>query len=262
VCPGGMRPDALGPRTLDQGPAWLESGPAYRDELVEVIRVMVVAGVTVGAIVIGGGLRLAMLLLRVTSPDEVIGTTSDDGFVIGQTTLSGTYGLVSAGAFTGCVGVLAYAAVATWLVGPRWLRLATVGITSGALFGGLVINPDGVDFGTLRPTWLAVALMVGVAAISGIAIAWAVDRAAAPNAWAARGRRRWLVPLLLLAAFPFVVPFVIALAVVAALMVGVRRGLVGISGSTKEGPNFVRGLFAVVPIIGIVLLTYDLAALY
>ena len=41
------------------------------------------SGAIAGALVGGVGGRLAMLLLRLTSPDDVIGMTSDDGFEIG-----------------------------------------------------------------------------------------------------------------------------------------------------------------------------------
>ena len=73
------------------------SEPTYSDELLEILRLVVVAGLSVGILVIGVGSRLAMLLLRLTSPGTVIGVTSDDGFVIGRTTLSGTYNLLSVG---------------------------------------------------------------------------------------------------------------------------------------------------------------------
>ncbi|MGA8987068.1 hypothetical protein, partial [Aeromicrobium sp.] len=61
------------------------SEPAtYLQELGELLRIVILAGVPVGIIVIGGGSRLAMFLLRLTSDDSVIGLTSDDGFTIGQ----------------------------------------------------------------------------------------------------------------------------------------------------------------------------------
>ncbi len=41
-----------------------------RSEVFERFRVLVVAGVTVGVLVVGVGSRLAMLLLRLTSPES------------------------------------------------------------------------------------------------------------------------------------------------------------------------------------------------
>jgi hypothetical protein len=42
--------------------------PTYVPELLEVLRILVVAGVSVGILVIGLGSRLAMLVLRLTAP--------------------------------------------------------------------------------------------------------------------------------------------------------------------------------------------------
>ena len=49
-----------------------------------------------------------MLLLRLTSPDRVNGIRSDDDFVIGRFTLSGTYNLLMLGAAVGIVGAGVY----------------------------------------------------------------------------------------------------------------------------------------------------------
>src|SRR5689334_2752299 len=50
---------------VDGGPA---STPGYRAEAAELVRVVTVAGIVVGAIVGGLGSRIAMLVLRLTSP--------------------------------------------------------------------------------------------------------------------------------------------------------------------------------------------------
>ncbi|HEY7626101.1 MAG TPA: hypothetical protein VH761_03495, partial [Ilumatobacteraceae bacterium] len=68
------------------------------------MRVIVVGGVATGAVVVGLGSRLAMLILRLTSPHRVRGVTSDDGFVIGRVTLGGTYNLMQLGAAVGVIG--------------------------------------------------------------------------------------------------------------------------------------------------------------
>ena len=95
-----------------------DSVPTYRQELLELVRIAVVAGVSGGILVIGLGSRLAMFVLRVTSPDYVVGIASDDGFEIGRTTLSGSYQLLALGAVVGVIGALGYVAVAPWLIGP------------------------------------------------------------------------------------------------------------------------------------------------
>ena len=83
---------------------------------------MVVAGVPLGVLVAGLGGRLVMLVLRLTSPDAVQGIETDDGFVIGEVTLGGTYNLLVLGAAVGVIGAAAYIAVAPWLVGPSPVR--------------------------------------------------------------------------------------------------------------------------------------------
>ncbi len=90
--------------------------------VLEQIRVLVVAGIGTGAIVVGVGSRLAMLALRLTSPDSVIGRQSDDDFTIGEFTLGGSYNLLLLGAAVGIIGVAAYQCVAPRLIGPLWFR--------------------------------------------------------------------------------------------------------------------------------------------
>ena len=148
------------------------SVPTYGQELLELLRIAVVAGVSVGILVIGLGSRLAMLVLRVTSPHYVVGMESDDGFVIGRITLSGSYQLLTLGAAVGVIGALAYIAVAPWLIGPGWFRRVTVGLTAGALVGSMVIVPGGIDFTLLEPTWLAVASSSGCRSCPGSCWPW------------------------------------------------------------------------------------------
>lgn len=57
-------------------------------------------------VVVGVGSRLAMFVLRLTSPDNAHGVVNDDGFVIGQVTLSGTYNLLNLGAAVGVIGAV------------------------------------------------------------------------------------------------------------------------------------------------------------
>ena len=59
-------------------------------EAFDQVRSLVVAGISTGVVVVGVGSRLAMFVLRLTSPDNAHGVVNDDGFVIGQVTLSGT----------------------------------------------------------------------------------------------------------------------------------------------------------------------------
>lgn len=194
-------------------------------EVVERLRVLVVAGVPVGVVVVGIGSRLAMLLLRLTSPERVRGVESDDGFTIGQVTLAGSYNLLVLGAAVGIVGAAVYRAVAPWLIGRTWFRRFTTASASGAVVGSMLIHADGVDFTVLRPTWLAIALFVALPATFGALIGPAVDSVSAPGSPTATGRRRLTLPIVLLACFP---PTLILLPFAAAMLAGsvaLRRAL-------------------------------------
>ena len=161
----------------------------------EQLRILAVAGITVGVIVVGLGSRLAMFALRLTSPDAVIGLQSDDDFTIGRMTLSGTYNLLVLGAGVGIIGVAAYQCVAPRLIGPNWFRRLTVAVASGAVVGSMLIHDDGVDFRALKPTWFAIALFVLLPALFGAAIGTVVDRVSRPTSRTATGRARWVLPV-------------------------------------------------------------------
>lgn len=185
---------------------------SWRQYVIERMRVLIVAGIPTGALLAGVGSRLAMLLLRLTSPDRVNGVTSDDGFTIGRVTLGGTYSLVLIGAAVGIIGAGAYRLVAPWLIGPLWFRRVTTGLAAGAVVGSMLIHSDGVDFTLLKPTWLAIGLFIALPALFGLVIGAVVDSVSRPGSWTARGRRRWLLPAVAVACFPptlFAVGFVL-----------------------------------------------------
>jgi hypothetical protein len=178
--------------------------------ILEGMRVLVVAGMPVGALVAGAGSRVAMLVLRLTSPEQVHGVTSDDGFTIGRVTVGGTYNLLVLGSVVGVIGAGAYMLVAPRLVGPMWFRRLTVGAACAAVVGSMLVHADGIDFHLLQPTWLAIGLFVALPGLFGVVIGAAVDATSRPDSWTARGRRRWWLPVAVVACFP---PSVISLAV-------------------------------------------------
>ena len=197
-------------------------------EVLERLRVLVVAGIPVGVVVVGVGSRLAMLLLRLTSPEQVRGVESDDGFRIGQVTLAGTYNLLMLGAAVGIIGAAAYRTVAPWLIGRAWFRRVTTAAASGAVVGSMLIHADGVDFTVLKPTWLAIGLFVALPAAFGALIGPAVDSVSTPASSTVRGRRRWALPFVLVACFP---PTLILLPFAAAILVAsiaLRRAFPGV----------------------------------
>ena len=234
----------------------LRVGSRVWTESRERLRVLTVAGVVTGVVIAGIGGRLAMLLLRVTSPDQVVGVTSDDGFEIGRFTLSGSYSLLMLGASVGIIGAAAYRAVKPWLLGPSWFRRLTTGLGAAAVVGSMLLHADGVDFNVLEPTWLAIALFVGLPFVFGVAIGPVVDRVAAPESWTKHGRLRWAIPLALVVCFPLsAFTLVIAVPVV---IIWVTINLSAVSGAAAVA---IRGAWLAVATLGLVALVNDIDAL-
>lgn len=114
-----------------------------------------------------------MLLLRLTSPDVVLGLTSDDGFEIGVVstrTLVFVLEMTVAGAVPGA----AYGALRLGL--PSRLRLPLWTLTCAAFFGRAVVHEDGIDFTLLEPVGLAVALFVALPAAWAALVVALVER--------------------------------------------------------------------------------------
>ena len=127
------------------------------------LSVLSLVGAVCGMFVVGILARLAMLLLASLNP-AATGVTSDDGFVMGQFTLSGSAQLALSGLQFGVFGATCYAAVRGLLIGPPWFRLVSISVGPAAVAGALVVHTDGVDFQLLEPAWLAVALFVALPA--------------------------------------------------------------------------------------------------
>lgn len=232
---------------------------SVRSDVSERLWVLIVAGIPTGVLVAGVGSRLAMLTLRLTSSDAVVGVTSDDGFEIGRFTLGGTYSLLMLGAGVGVIGAAAYRAVQPWLLGPTWFRRLTVAAGSGAVVGSMLIHADGIDFRVLKPTWLAVGLFVALPALFGAVIAVAVDRVSANVA--EHGWWRWVLPTVLVVAFPPAIVVVGIAAVVLAAWVPVRRGLESTGGLPKAARLGVRAAWLMIALLGLAALVGDVRAL-
>jgi hypothetical protein len=224
--------------------------------------VLLVAGALTGAVVVGIGGRLAMLLLRLTSPDSVHGVVSDDGFVIGDVTLAGTYNLVATGAGLGLFAAAAYTWVAPWLMGPRWFRRVTCALGAGAVVGSLLINDDGVDFTKLEPTWLAVALFIAIPATFGALIGVAVDRARSSAQRPGSARKRLVIAVLLIALFPPIALLLIPVALVVFAWSVLRDGApLDLSVTTGPVGFVVRAAWLLVASIGLRELVADIQSL-
>jgi hypothetical protein len=230
-----------------------------RARIIETMRVIVVAGIPYGAIVVGFGSRLCMLILRLTSSERVIGIRSDDDFVIGRFTLAGTYNLMILGAAVGIIGVGACLLVAPRLIGPSWFRHLTVGLASGAVGGAMLIHPNGVDFTRLTPTWLAITLFVALPGLFGAFIGPTVTGVSAEGSWTRRGKRRWAIPLVAMACFPPAIPVVL----VATLVVAALTAIASIDGveSLRGSQMFsivIRAAWLLIAVTGLRALIIDI----
>ncbi len=236
------------------------AGP-IRWEVAERLRVLAVAGISLGVLVGGVGGRLAMLVLRLTSPDSVRGIESDDGFTIGRFTFGGTYNLLLLGAVLGVLGVAVARAVGPWLLGPRWLRRLTAALGAGAVVGAVLLHDDGVDFHVLRPTWLAIGLFLAIPALFGLLAGPVVDAVAPPGSRPAVGRRRWVLPLVLVALFPLTaVPLLVAAAVLAA-WVPLQREIAERGGVGRPARLAVRAGWLAIALTGLVAVVRDIDAI-
>ena len=223
---------------------------------------IIVAGIPTGAVVVGIGSRVAMLLLRLTSPQHVHGVISDDGFVIGRFTVGGSYNLLQIGAVAGIIGALAYRMVSPWLLGPVWLRRLTTGLASGLVAGSALIHPNGVDFTRLKPTWFAIGLFVALPFAFGLLIGAAVDAARQPDSRTVHGRRRWLLPLIAIICFPITILFLVFASAIVVFTTWMRdqAGVQAVRASRPYG-LVVRTGWLAVAVAGLVALVNDITAL-
>lgn len=120
---------------------------------------VLLVGVVCGVVVVGGLGRLVMLMLAVMNP-AATGVRSDDGFIMGQVTLSGSAQLAGAGAQMGAVAAFIYVALRGLMIGPEWFRLVSISVGPGVVVGALLVHPDGVDFTLLEPLWLTIGSFV------------------------------------------------------------------------------------------------------
>jgi len=160
------------------------------------------AGVTggfVAGLVIGGfGGRLAMLLLRLTSPSALRGVSTDDGFTIGRVSAE-TLFLLGVTAGLGIAGGVLYVVVRRWI--PIAWRVPAMTVFFGLVGGSGIIGPDGLDFSLLSPLPLAIAMFVAIPTLYGLAMPLIVERLLRDGSILRRRPRAWLIglaPLLLL----------------------------------------------------------------
>lgn len=174
---------------------------SWRDDLVGAARalsVLTLVGGVCGAFVVGVLGRLAMLLLAALNPDAT-GVTSDDGFVMGQVTLTGSAQLALAGLQFGVIGAGFYVIVRGLMIGPSWFRLLSISLGPAIVIGAIVVHTDGVDFQLLGPLWLAAGLFIALpaayVALLHVLGERALERWSPPNALVVVGLAPWVLLL-------------------------------------------------------------------
>jgi len=217
------------------------------------VSAVVVAGLVAGVAVGGVGGRLAMLLLRVTSNDAVLGLESDDGFVIGRVS-GATFFLLLFTGVLGVVGSLGYLAVRAWI--PEGSRAAWTGVFGAAVGSAAVVHSDGIDFVLLQPLWLAIALFVALPAIYGVVMSLLVERGLRRVDRPGSGRRLWFLGLVPLFALGLLGPSGIVLLVLVAVVWWLRRSAPAVVALWRSAPVVWAGralLLAVVAWTGLAL---------
>ena len=184
------------------------------------------AGAIAGAVVGGLGGRLAMLLLRLTSSDLVIGIESDDGFEIGVVSAR-TLLLVGLTATMGAINGVLYAALREAI--PPALRLPLWTIVGAAVVGAGTVHEEGVDFTLLEPAALAVTLFVALPALASAAVVLLVDRWSRSEPWGDARLTAALVCAALLGTVALVFSAIVAAGAMAARWSGLDQPSRGIA---------------------------------
>jgi hypothetical protein len=176
------------------------------------------SGAIAGLVVGGLGGRLAMLLLRLTSPDFVVGLASDDGFEIGVVSTR-TLELLVLTTTAGAVNGILYAALRGGI--PARLRLPLWTAVAAAGGGAVFVHEDGIDFTLLEPVALAIALFVLLPGSAAAVVVLLVERWSAREPW---GDTR-LAAGLCVAALAGTFALVLAAALVVVAIAAGRAGL-------------------------------------
>ncbi|WP_448073021.1 hypothetical protein [Georgenia yuyongxinii] len=144
-------------------PSWVRS-----------LLVAMAAGGCAGLVVGGLGARAAMRLIAVLEPAGLTGTRTLSGGVVGQTTWSGTAGVLSAGLVVGVLGGLLYLAVRGVLPCGDRARAAAFA-TFLVLVPGAVFSGDS-ELRLLSRPLLAMAVFLPVFVLYGVLVSRVVER--------------------------------------------------------------------------------------
>jgi hypothetical protein len=128
------------------------------------------AGLLTGILIAGVGGRIVMRAAALLVPDAA-GRLTENGNRIGEITLSGTVGLVLAGAlFVGLPGAVLWVVMSPWIPGGRWTRALLAMPVAVSLTGVLLIQAQNPDFAVLRHDATVVVLLLALVALAGFAM--------------------------------------------------------------------------------------------
>ncbi|HSV37227.1 MAG TPA: hypothetical protein VLI04_00580 [Nocardioidaceae bacterium] len=166
-------------------------------------------GAVLGALWVGVLSRGAMAIIAAAN-DQADGLVSDDGFEIGQFTLSGSLNLLFFGFAIGAFGGALYVALRGLRVGPGWFQVLSISLAPAIVALSMLVHPTGVDFTLLEPISLSLGLFLAVAWGYTLSVAVLVERLIEPAGFAETAPT-WLIGLMLVASIP-ILPLVAALA--------------------------------------------------
>ena len=164
------------------------------DVIVREIAIGGLAGVIAGVIVAGFGGRMFMRLAAAIDP-SALGAITSNGNSVGVITLEGSLGfVVFVGMLVGVSVGVHWVVVAPWLPWTGVARALANGVIAAALGSLFVVRSGEPDFQLLRPEAAILAMLIGLVAILGVAVALIDDflERRSPAAHAASARTRAL----------------------------------------------------------------------
>ena len=184
------------------------------------------AGAIVGIVVAGLGGRLVMRLAAILQPDSV-GRFTENGFQIGEITLSGSLELILVGLFIGLIGGTIWVVVSPWTPGTGVRRAIITMPMAIALGSFFLIEGDNRDFQILQHDPVVVASLIVLVALVGLTLPLTYDWLGRrlPHATSGRSRATWLYAIIALLGAFLVLPIVIASYLFTAHEATVRVGL-------------------------------------
>lgn len=129
-----------------------------------------------GVVVAGLGGRLVMVIIALLNR-SAFGRLTEAGEVIGEFTIEGTLALLLFGGLgAGITAGVLWVVIGPWVPWSgvrRWLLAMPIAVALGTF---ILVESTNFDFRIVGPTWLVLALLLGLVALTGAATAWLDER--------------------------------------------------------------------------------------